>query len=65
MALFNASVDSDTIRLIGRWQSDAMLRYLHLQAQPVMNGFSRRMLTGGDYAFTPGQHVPDALAPLY
>jgi hypothetical protein len=54
MALFNSDVDSDTIRLIGRWQSDAMLRYLHLQAQPVMQGFARRMLAGGDYAFHPG-----------
>lgn len=60
MALFNSSVDSDTIRLLGRWQSDAMLRYLHLQAQPVMHGFARRMLQGGDYAFHPNQQVPTA-----
>ena len=62
MALFNSDVDSDTIRLIGRWQSDAMLRYLHLQAQPVMQGFSRRMLRGGDYALHPNQAVP---VPMY
>ena len=62
MALFNAQVDSDTIRLIGRWQSDAMLRYLHLQAQPVMQGFANRMLQGGDYVFVPNQV---ALAPMY
>ena len=57
MALFNSDVDSDTICLIGRWQSDAMLRYLHLQAQPVMQGFARRMLRGGDYAFHPTQDL--------
>jgi hypothetical protein len=62
MALFNSNVDSDTIRLIGRWQSDAMLRYLHLQAQPVMQGFASRMLQGGDYVFVPNQV---ALAPMY
>ena len=62
MALFNSNVDSDTIRLIGRWQSDAMLRYLHLQAQPVMQGFASRMLQGRDYVFVPSQV---ALAPMY
>lgn len=61
MALFNSNVDKDTIQLIGRWQSDAMLRYLHLQAQPVMQGFSRRMLVGGDYRF----HANSMLVPLY
>lgn len=66
MALFNSDVDSDTIRLLGRWQSDAMLRYLHLQAQPAMRGFARRMLEGGDYAFHPNQDIPDLdLVPLY
>lgn len=66
MALFNSDVDSDTIRLLGRWQSDAMLRYLHLQAQPAMQGFARRMLDGGDYAFHPHQDIPDLdLVPLY
>lgn len=58
MALFCSDVDSDTIQLLGRWQSDSMLRYLHLQAQPVMQGFARRMLTGGDYALHPNQTVP-------
>ncbi|CAJ1945366.1 unnamed protein product [Cylindrotheca closterium] len=62
MALFNSHVDSNTIRLIGRWQSDAMLRYLHLQAQPVMQGFASRMLQDGDYVFVPNEV---ALAPMY
>jgi hypothetical protein len=41
MALFCARVDSDTIKLIGRWRSDEMLRYLHVQAAPLMQGFAR------------------------
>ena len=49
MALLCAQVDSDTIRLLGRWRSDEMLRYLHVQAQPVMKNFARRMLEGGHY----------------
>jgi hypothetical protein len=35
-----------------------MLRYLHLQAQPVMRDFARLMLQGGDYTLLPGQDVP-------
>jgi hypothetical protein len=59
MALLCAHVDSDTIRLLGRWRSDVMLRYLTVQAQPVMRDFSRRMLTGGDYLLLPNQDVPE------
>jgi hypothetical protein len=53
MALLCAHVDHDTIRLIGRWRSDEMLRYLHAQAQPVMHDFARRMVQGGNYTFIP------------
>jgi hypothetical protein len=53
MALLCAHVDHDTIRLIGRWRSDEMLRYLHAQAQPVMHDFARRMVLGGHYTFLP------------
>ena len=49
MALLCAHVDSDTIKLLGRWRSDEMLRYLTVQAQPVMRDFARRMLQGGHY----------------
>jgi hypothetical protein len=62
MALLCASVDSDRIRLLGRWRSDEMLRYLHLQAQPVMRHFASKMLFGGNYSLIPGQDVPAFLA---
>ena len=55
MALLCAHVDTDTIRLLGRWRSDIMLRYLTVQAQPVMRDFSRRMLEGADYLLLPNQ----------
>jgi hypothetical protein len=61
MALLCAHVDSDRIRLIGRWRSDEMLRYLHVQAEPVMRDFSSRMLHGGAYAFLP--HPPPPPPP--
>jgi hypothetical protein len=49
MALLCAQVDSDLIKLLGRWQSDTMMRYLHVQARPVMRNFAARMLHGGAY----------------
>ena len=58
MALLCAHVDTDIIRLLGRWQSDAMMRYLHLQALPAMNRFANLMTSGGNYTVTPGHHVP-------
>jgi hypothetical protein len=63
MSLLLARVDPDLIRLIGRWRSDEMLRYLHLQAQPVMQNFARRMLQGGVYTLLPGQDVPPIDVP--
>ena len=63
MALLCAQVDSDRIRLIGRWRSDEMLRYLHVQAEPVMRDFSSRMLHGGAYAFLPHPILPPAPPP--
>jgi hypothetical protein len=54
MALLCAGVDGDRIRMIGRWRSDEMYRYLHVQAQPaVMNGLAAAMLRGGAFRLTP------------
>jgi hypothetical protein len=58
MALLCAHVDRDVIRLLGRWRSDQMLRYLHVQAELVMRHFARRMMQDGDFTFLPNQHVP-------
>ena len=57
-ALLCSNVDTDIIRLLGRWRSDEMLRYLHLQAAPLMSDFSRRMLSGGNFTLVPNQLVP-------
>lgn len=58
MALLCANVDTDKIRLIGRWRSDEMLRYLHVQADRVMQHFSSRMLSGGHFSLLPNHEVP-------
>ena len=58
MALLCAHVDTDIIRLIGRWRSDEMLRSLHVQAEPIMRDFSRRMLQQGNFVLHPNAEVP-------
>ncbi len=57
-ALLCGGVDTDVIRLLGRWRSDEMLRYLHTQAGPVLRDFSRKMLAGGSFTLIPNQQVP-------
>ena len=58
MALLCANVDSDRIRIVGRWRSDEMFRYLHPQAQPLMQNFAQRMVAGGTFVLLPNQEVP-------
>ena len=58
MALLCAHVDTDIIRLVGRWRSDEMLCYLHVQAEPTMRGFSARMLQHGSFVLLPNNDVP-------
>jgi hypothetical protein len=58
MALITARIDSDLIRLLGRWQSDAMLRYLHVQAIPVLQNFARSMNLHGQLQALPGANFP-------
>ncbi|MGH8336942.1 MAG: hypothetical protein ACRETL_09035, partial [Gammaproteobacteria bacterium] len=43
-ALLCAKVPTDTIRLMGRWLSDEVLRYLHVQTQPVVQPFAQLMV---------------------
>ena len=57
-ALLLARVNPDVIRLIGRWRSDEMLRYLHVQAYPLMRDYSQRMLSAGTYTLIPNHLVP-------
>ena len=48
-----SGVDSKIINLIGRWRSNKMLRYLHVQVEPLMRKFSQIMLMHGHYPFLP------------
>ena len=65
MALLCANVDHDRIKLVGRWRSDAMLRYLHVQAAPVMKHFARAMITDGEFSLIPNRAVLQPTVPLH
>jgi hypothetical protein len=53
MALLCSGYSFARIQLVGRWRSDELFRYLHVQAQPVMTGLSAAMLHGGSFQLTP------------
>lgn len=55
MALLCSKLDTDQIRLLGRWRSDEMLRYLHVQAYPLVSHLAATMLQHGTYHFIPSQ----------
>ena len=58
MALLCGGVDSSRIRLLGRWQSWTMLRYLHLQSRAAMRGLYAAMLQGGKIDMLPPGRLP-------
>jgi hypothetical protein len=53
MALLCAKVDTDMIRLLGRWRSDEMLRYLHVQSFPIVAPLAAQMLQHGHFTLIP------------
>jgi len=53
MALLCAKVDTDMIRLLGRWRSDKMLRYLHVQSFPLLAPIAHQMLHHGHFTLMP------------
>lgn len=55
MALLLAGVGVERIKLLGRWCSDIVMRYLHTTARPLLRGFTTRMVTHGEYVLLPGQ----------
>jgi len=57
MALLCANVDSDKIRLLGRWRSDEMLRYLHIQAFPIVQPLAHLMVRHGEFTFIPNNRL--------
>ena len=64
MALLCGQVDSDIIKLVGRWRSDEMLRYLHLQAYPLMMHLAPSMVRGGQFRMLSHQTLPAVAMPI-
>ena len=58
MALLCSGVYNDIISLIGRWRSNKMLRYLHVQAEPIIRNFSKLMISHDNYNLLPHNEVP-------
>ena len=58
MALLCAHCDTDQIKLLGRWHLDAMMRYLHQEAQPVLLQLARKIFNSGRYTFLTIDSVP-------
>jgi len=61
MALLCADVDPNRIRLLGRWRSDEMMRYLHVQALPIVAPLATLMVQHGYFTFLPNNnqiHLP-------
>ena len=61
MALLRANVDPVEIRLLGRWQSWAMLSYLHSSSTPSPD-LATKMLQGGSFRINAHQTLPDDVA---
>jgi hypothetical protein len=53
MAFLCEDIDTDCIRLLGWWRSDEMLRYLHVQAFPLVQHLAPLMLQHGAFSFLP------------
>jgi hypothetical protein len=50
-AMLCAGIDRDVTQLVGRWRSDEMLKYLHVQADSIMHNYSRQMFEQGHFSY--------------
>jgi hypothetical protein len=53
MSMFLADVPVYTIMLLGRWSSDAFLRYIRRQVQQFSSGISAQMIISEDFFTIP------------
>jgi hypothetical protein len=58
MAMFFGKINIHNIRFMGRWHSDTMMCYLHVQGQPIVGRFAEVMYNNGVYTFHPDETVP-------
>jgi hypothetical protein len=60
-ALLCAGIAKDIVKLIGRWRSDAVDRYLRTGTITITEGYATRMVHAGNYRFIPA--ATKVLAP--
>ena len=60
-ALLCANWAKDKVQLLGRWKSDAMLRYLRMQAMQSTSDAARAMFKHGNFSFHPTTKDTDQL----
>jgi hypothetical protein len=58
MALLCGKFDKNLIHMLGQWHINAMMRYLYMQAQPIVQHFAAKMNNNGTYSFLPNKTVP-------
>jgi hypothetical protein len=59
MAMYLAHVPVFTIMLLGRWSSDAFLRYIRKQVKEFSNGISSKMITKEHFFTIPSSSDQD------
>jgi hypothetical protein len=62
-ALLCSGIDTNVIQLLGRWRSDAMMRYLRVAALAHSDNLAQRMLDAGAYTFAPAAAAADMPVP--
>ena len=55
MSMYLANVPVYTIMLLGRWSSDAFLRYIRTQVKDLARGISEKMLLTEDFYTIPDE----------
>jgi hypothetical protein len=58
MSMMCSKIDMNNIHMMGRWHSDAMMWYLHAQAQPIIERYAAKIFNNGTYTFQPDETVP-------
>jgi hypothetical protein len=58
MAMMCSKIDMNNIHMMGRWHSDTMMRYLHVQAQPIIERYAAKMFNNSTYTFQSDETVP-------
>lgn len=58
-AMLCARIDTNIIRIVGRWKSDEMLIYLHAEAESLMRNYAQQVFQSGAFTYCPRTDVED------